>query len=80
MPGSGLGLAIVKQAAEAHGGSVVAANADGGGAQVEVSFGPVVDLGEAARRRWDRSRRRAEDGCFKSLRASSPACEKWSRD
>ena len=47
MPGSGLGLAIVKHAAEAHGGSVVAANAVGGGAQVDVSFGPVVDLGEA---------------------------------
>jgi two-component system, OmpR family, sensor histidine kinase MprB len=46
MPGSGLGLAIVKHAAEAHGGSVVAANAVGGGARVEVSFGPVVDLGE----------------------------------
>jgi two-component system, OmpR family, sensor histidine kinase MprB len=47
MPGSGLGLAIVKHAAEAHGGSVVAANAVGSGAQVNVSFGPVVDLGEA---------------------------------
>ncbi len=32
MPGSGLGLAIVRQAAEAHGGSVEAANAPGGGA------------------------------------------------
>jgi len=40
MPGSGLGLAIVKQAAEAHGGSAVAANAPDGGAIVEVSFGP----------------------------------------
>jgi len=34
MPGSGLGLAIVRQAAEAHGGSVSAENADGGGARV----------------------------------------------
>jgi two-component system sensor histidine kinase MprB len=42
MPGSGLGLAIVRQAAEAHGGSVSAANADGGGALVAVSFGPSV--------------------------------------
>jgi two-component system sensor histidine kinase MprB len=49
MPGSGLGLAIVKHAAEAHGGSVVAANAVGSGAQVNVSFGPVVDLGEERR-------------------------------
>jgi len=31
-PGSGLGLAIVRQVAEQHGGSVRAANADGGGA------------------------------------------------
>lgn len=31
-PGSGLGLAIVRQVAEAHGGSVEAAAADGGGA------------------------------------------------
>ena len=46
MPGSGLGLAIVKQAAEAHGGTVVAANAVGGGARLEISFGPVADLGE----------------------------------
>ena len=31
MPGSGLGLAIVKQVAEAHGGSVAAEQAEGGG-------------------------------------------------
>jgi two-component system, OmpR family, sensor histidine kinase MprB len=47
MPGSGLGLAIVKHAAEAHGGSVAAANAAGGGAQLEISFGPVADFGNA---------------------------------
>ncbi|HXP28452.1 MAG TPA: HAMP domain-containing sensor histidine kinase [Solirubrobacteraceae bacterium] len=40
LPGSGLGLAIVRQAAEAHGGYARAANADGGGARLEVSFGP----------------------------------------
>jgi two-component system, OmpR family, sensor histidine kinase MprB len=40
MPGSGLGLAIVRQAAEAHGGSVEAANAAGGGALMRVRFGP----------------------------------------
>jgi two-component system sensor histidine kinase MprB len=39
LPGSGLGLAIVRQAAEAHGGTVAAQNAPGGGAQVSVSFG-----------------------------------------
>jgi two-component system sensor histidine kinase MprB len=38
MPGSGLGLAIVKQAAEAHGGSVSATNAPGGGALLRVRF------------------------------------------
>jgi two-component system sensor histidine kinase MprB len=43
MPGSGLGLAIVKQAAEAHGGSVEAANAPDGGAVVRISFGAPAD-------------------------------------
>jgi two-component system sensor histidine kinase MprB len=45
MPGSGLGLAIVKQAAEAHGGFVSAGNAPGGGAIVQLSFGPPVRTG-----------------------------------
>jgi two-component system sensor histidine kinase MprB len=40
LPGSGLGLAIVRQAAEAHDGYARAANAPGGGALLEVSFGP----------------------------------------
>jgi two-component system sensor histidine kinase MprB len=44
LPGSGLGLAIVRQAAEAHGGYARAANADGGGARLEVSFGPYTTL------------------------------------
>jgi two-component system sensor histidine kinase MprB len=39
LPGSGLGLAIVRQAAEAHHGYVRAANAPGGGARIEASFG-----------------------------------------
>jgi two-component system sensor histidine kinase MprB len=43
-PGSGLGLAIVRQAAEAHGGSVTAANAPGGGALMQISFGPVQEV------------------------------------
>jgi two-component system, OmpR family, sensor histidine kinase MprB len=46
MPGSGLGLAIVKQAAEAHGGSAAAANAPGGGAVLEVSFGTPLTVTE----------------------------------
>ena len=37
-PGSGLGLAIVRQVAEAHGGRVVAENAEGGGTLMRVSF------------------------------------------
>jgi two-component system, OmpR family, sensor histidine kinase MprB len=39
-PGSGLGLAIVKQTVDDHGGSVSAANADGGGALLTVRFDP----------------------------------------
>jgi len=36
MPGSGLGLAIVRQVAETHGGSVVAAPAEGGGTRMSL--------------------------------------------
>ncbi|HEY2437674.1 MAG TPA: HAMP domain-containing sensor histidine kinase, partial [Solirubrobacteraceae bacterium] len=46
MPGSGLGLAIVKQAAEAHGGYAIAANAPDGGAVLTLSFGPPVAITE----------------------------------
>lgn len=42
LPGSGLGLAIVKQVAEAHGGSVGASNAEGGGAMLELAFPPAL--------------------------------------
>jgi two-component system, OmpR family, sensor histidine kinase MprB len=45
LPGSGLGLAIVRQAAEAHGGSVEAANAPGSGALLRVSFGRALSTG-----------------------------------
>jgi two-component system, OmpR family, sensor histidine kinase MprB len=48
-PGSGLGLAIVRQAAEAHDGFVRAANAPGGGALLEVGFGPTLELDDHAR-------------------------------
>jgi two-component system sensor histidine kinase MprB len=34
LPGSGLGLAIVRQVAQAHGGTVVAERAEGGGTRV----------------------------------------------
>jgi two-component system sensor histidine kinase MprB len=34
LPGSGLGLAIVRQVAQAHGGTVVAERADGGGTRI----------------------------------------------
>ena len=40
MPGSGLGLAIVKSVAEAHGGTVFARNAEGGGAELGVKLNP----------------------------------------
>jgi two-component system sensor histidine kinase MprB len=43
-PGSGLGLAIVRQAADAHRGFVRASNAPGGGALLEIGFGPTLDL------------------------------------
>ena len=47
MPGSGLGLAIVRQAAEAHGGFVRAANAEGGGALMTLGFGSASTPAEA---------------------------------
>jgi two-component system sensor histidine kinase MprB len=40
-PGSGLGLAIVRQTAEAHGGSVHAANGPGGGARLTLELPPL---------------------------------------
>ena len=38
MPGAGLGLSIVREVAEAHGGSVIAENAVGGGARFRLSL------------------------------------------
>jgi two-component system sensor histidine kinase MprB len=38
MPGSGLGLAIVRQVAEAHGGEVELARANGGGTIATLTF------------------------------------------
>jgi len=38
LPGSGLGLAIVRQVAEAHGGTVVAERANGGGARMSLKL------------------------------------------
>jgi two-component system, OmpR family, sensor histidine kinase MprB len=38
MPGSGLGLAIVRQVAEAHGGTVTAEAAEGGGTRLRLSL------------------------------------------
>ncbi len=37
-PGSGLGLAIVRQVAEAHGGTVAAERAEGGGTLLRLAF------------------------------------------
>ena len=39
LPGSGLGLAIVRQVAEAHGGTIVADRAEGGGTLMRLSLG-----------------------------------------
>jgi len=47
MPGSGLGLAIVSEIAEAHGGSIQAEDAEGGGALLRLTL-PVVDPGPSA--------------------------------
>jgi two-component system sensor histidine kinase MprB len=47
MPGSGLGLAIVSQVAEAHGGTVRAEAADGGGAQMRLTLPAVSSVPEA---------------------------------
>jgi two-component system, OmpR family, sensor histidine kinase MprB len=46
LPGSGLGLAIVRQVAEAHGGSVSAENAEGGGSRFSLRL-PGGELGSA---------------------------------
>jgi two-component system sensor histidine kinase MprB len=40
LPGSGLGLAIARQVAEAHGGSVTAERADGGGTRMRLRLAP----------------------------------------
>ncbi len=42
-PGSGLGLAIVRQVADAHGGTVSAENAEGGGARFRLVFPPAPE-------------------------------------
>ena len=47
MPGAGLGLAIVREVAEAHGGTVTAENARGGGAVVRLSLNGAVRPGSA---------------------------------
>jgi two-component system, OmpR family, sensor histidine kinase MprB len=45
MPGAGLGLAIVREVAEAHGGTVAAENARGGGAVVRLSLNGAARVG-----------------------------------
>jgi two-component system sensor histidine kinase MprB len=50
LPGSGLGLAIVKHVAEAHRGTVSAANAPGGGAVLTLDLAAsVLDVPEPLR-------------------------------
>jgi two-component system sensor histidine kinase MprB len=47
--GSGLGLAIVRQVAEAHGATVQAANAPGGGLVVRLALAPLTETESRAR-------------------------------
>jgi two-component system sensor histidine kinase MprB len=47
--GSGLGLAIVRQVAEAHGATVQAANAPGGGLVVRLALAPLTEIESRAR-------------------------------
>jgi two-component system, OmpR family, sensor histidine kinase MprB len=42
MPGSGLGLAIVRQVAEAHGGTVAAERAEGGGTRISLRLNGAI--------------------------------------
>jgi two-component system sensor histidine kinase MprB len=49
MPGSGLGLAIVREVAEAHGGTVVAEEAPGGGALLRLQLNGAARPGELAK-------------------------------
>jgi two-component system sensor histidine kinase MprB len=49
MPGAGLGLAIVREVAEAHGGTVEAENAPGGGALVRLSLNGAARAGGGER-------------------------------
>jgi two-component system sensor histidine kinase MprB len=48
LPGSGLGLAIVRQVAGSHGGTVTAANAEGGGAELRLQLPLVEETGGEA--------------------------------
>jgi two-component system sensor histidine kinase MprB len=48
MPGSGLGLAIVRQVAEAHGGSIAAEHAPGGGTLMRLRLGTAGAPGTTA--------------------------------
>ena len=47
VPGSGLGLAIVRQVAEAHGGTVTASRADGGGTVLRLRLDRASSAGTA---------------------------------
>ena len=92
-PGSGLGLAIVRQAAEAHGGFVRAANAPGGGALLQIGFGPTLEVEDAdvpdpvtrspasssRSSRSERRQRRGADARGPAQPASTRAGPRWPR-
>ena len=73
-PGSGLGLAIVRQTAEAHGGSVHAANDPDGGARLTLEL-PPLEMSDAERAAFGRARCAAArpPGPFRSSSSSSKA-------
>ncbi len=58
LPGSGLGLAIVREVAEAHGGSVEVADAEGGGALLRLKLPTATPAPEARAGARGRPRRR----------------------
>ena len=69
LPGSGLGLAIVRQVAEAHGGTVVAEQADGGGD----ARPPALPAGRRERRFGALDHRGSRIGRFRAIVVFRPS-------
>ena len=71
LPGSGLGLAIVRQVAEAHGGTVTAEPAAGGGTRFTLSLPTLDKVGEVEHG--------APKGGNRATRASVQRRRRWLR-